>query len=149
MLPLTCTHLGTWSLTQTWALTSTQTCDLCWVVWCSFHWATPARANELISIRLVYKLKHHRDAKAMQFWKNGRLLPQGLSPVEYLKKNNPATFCQASPILGCTWSFLPSKIPSIGKHRQLQHNRQLSRHPPGRGPESQSLPSFYFKSSGS
>ena len=60
--------------------------------------------------------------EATQFWKNGRLLPHSPSPLEHPKKNNPATLCQASLILGCIQSSFPSKIPSVGKHRQLQHN---------------------------
>ena len=82
----------------------------------------------------------------MQLWKNGRLLPQSSSPPEYSKKNNPATLCQASPILGWARSSFPSKIPSVGKCRQLQpdylgilkaEESQVAREP-----------SFYFKSSG-
>ena len=69
----------------------------------------------MISIGLVYKLKQHKITKATQFWKTGRLLPQSSSPLEHPEKNNPATLCQASPILGCAQSSLPSKIPSVGK----------------------------------
>ena len=43
-----------------------------------------------------------------------------LIPLEHPKKNKPATLCQASTTLGCTWSSFPSKIPyHPGKHRQL------------------------------
>ena len=65
-----------------------------------------------------------------------------LSPLEHPKKNNPATFCQTSPVLS---------FSSHSKYRALGNAGSCStiiRHPKGREPESQSLPSFYFKSSG-
>ena len=73
-----------------------------------------------------------------------------LFPVEHPKNNNPATLCQASPILGCTQSSFPSKIPSAGKPRQLEHDHLSmleeeepeSQTEPSQEPES--LPSFYF-----
>ena len=48
--------------------------------------------------RGLVKKERNLFPKATQFWKNGRLLPQCLSPPEHLEKN-PATFCQISPRL--------------------------------------------------
>ena len=80
-------------------------------------------------------------------WKN--CLPQNLSLVpkslgtaalEYPKKNNPVTLCQARPILGCSQSSLSHlKIPSFGKSRRLQHDHPCVLK---EEKESQFLPSF-------
>ena len=43
--------------------------------------------------------------KSYTILKNGRLLSQSPSPLEHVRKNNPATLCQASLIPGYAWSF--------------------------------------------
>ena len=55
-------------------------------------------------------------------WNTGRFLPQSPYLLKYPKKNNPATLCQARPVLGYTQnSFSHLKELSLGKYRQLQH----------------------------